>query len=98
MPIMKKTIILLCLLLCLVMPAATGGAISASLSTGVGTPETLSRALELFTLSARSFPDSWVAGDCHARRAQILDALGNSDEAAMERTRAHEHYVAIAEK
>lgn len=62
----------------------------------VGTPEALNQALELFTLSARSFPDSWVAGDCHARRAQILDALGNSDEAAMERTRAREHYVAIA--
>jgi N-acetylmuramoyl-L-alanine amidase len=62
----------------------------------IGTPEALNRALELFTLSAQSFPDSWVAGDCHARRAQILEALGNSDEAAMERIRAREHYVAIA--
>jgi len=63
---------------------------------GVGTPEALNQALELFTLSARSFPDSWVAGDCHARRAQILEALGNSDEAERERIRANEHYVAIA--
>jgi len=61
----------------------------------VGTPEALAEALDLFTLSAQSFPDSWVAGDCHARRAQILEALGNSEEAAVERTRSREHYVAI---
>ncbi len=61
-----------------------------------GTPEALAEALDLFTLSARSFPDSWVAGDCHARRAQILEVFGNSEEAAMERTRAEEHYVAIS--
>jgi N-acetylmuramoyl-L-alanine amidase len=64
----------------------------------LGTPEALNRALELLTLSARSFPDSWVAGDCHARRAQILEALGNSDQAATERIRAREHYVAIEEE
>ncbi len=64
----------------------------------IGTPEALTKALELFTLSARSFPDSWVAGDCHARRAQILEVLGNSEEATMERIRAEEHYVAIAQE
>lgn len=37
---MKKILIILCLLLCLAMPAAAGGTISASLSSGVGTPET----------------------------------------------------------
>jgi N-acetylmuramoyl-L-alanine amidase len=63
-----------------------------------GTPEALKEALDLFTLSARSFPDSWIAGDCHARRAQILDALGNSEEATMERLRAEEHYVAIVQE
>ena len=60
-----------------------------------GTPEALGQALELFTLSARSFPDSWLAGDCHARRAQILDALGRHEEATMERLRAKEHYVSL---
>ena len=63
-----------------------------------GTPEALAEALDLFTLSARSFPDSWVAGDCHARRAEILDALGHTDEAAMERIRSEEHYVALEER
>ncbi len=60
-----------------------------------GTPEALAEALDLLTLSARSFPDSWVAGDCHARRAQILEDFGNSEEAEMERVRAEEHYAAI---
>lgn len=60
-----------------------------------GTPKLLQEALDLFTLSARSFPDSWVAGDCHSRRALILETLGNNEEAAMARTRAKEHYVAI---
>ena len=63
-----------------------------------GTPEAAKEALDLFTLSARSFPDSWVAGDCHARCAQILDALGSSEEATMERLRAEEHYVAIVQE
>lgn len=62
-----------------------------------GTPEALAEALDLLTLSARSFPDSWVAGDCHARRAQILDVFGNSEEAEMERRRAEEHYVPISQ-
>jgi N-acetylmuramoyl-L-alanine amidase len=58
-----------------------------------GTPEALEEALQLLTLSARSFPDSWIAGDCHLRRAQIFDALDRHDEAAMARLRAKEHYV-----
>jgi N-acetylmuramoyl-L-alanine amidase len=58
-------------------------------------PEALEEALQLFTVSARSFPDSWIAGDCHARRAQILEALGRPDEAAMARLRAKEHYVPL---
>jgi len=60
-----------------------------------GTPEALGEALELFTISARSFPDSWIAGDCHARRAQILASLGRPEEAAMALLRAKEHYVAL---
>jgi N-acetylmuramoyl-L-alanine amidase len=61
-----------------------------------GTPEELERALELFTLSARSFPDSWIAHDCHARRAEILESLGHSEEAAMEQLRADEHFVLLS--
>jgi N-acetylmuramoyl-L-alanine amidase len=60
-----------------------------------GMPEALEEALQLFTLSARSFPDSWIAGDCHVRRAQILEPLGRSEEAAMARLRAEEHYVPL---
>jgi len=60
-----------------------------------GTPEALGQALELFTLSARSFPDSWIAADCHLRRAQILEKLGRLEEAAMARLRANEHYVPL---
>ena len=60
-----------------------------------GTTEALDEALHLFTLSARSFPDSWIAGDCHARRAQVLEALGRPEEAEMARLRAEEHYVPL---
>jgi hypothetical protein len=63
-----------------------------------GTPEALEEALQLFTLSARSFPDSWLAGDCHVRRAQIFEALGREDEAAIARLRAQEHYVPLEQE
>jgi N-acetylmuramoyl-L-alanine amidase len=60
-----------------------------------GTPEALEEALELFTVSARSFPDSWIAGDCHVHRAQIFEALNRPEEAAMARLRAKQHYVSL---
>ena len=60
-----------------------------------GDPEALEHALRLFTLSARSFPDSWVAGDCHARRGEILESLGRPEEAAMERLRYQQHYIRV---
>jgi hypothetical protein len=60
-----------------------------------GNREALEEALRLFTLSAQSFPDSWAGGDCHARRAEILEALGRPEEAAMARLRAQEHYVPV---
>ena len=63
-----------------------------------GTPEALEEALHLLTLSARSFPDSWVARDCHARRAEILRALGRVEEATVERLRVEEHYVPLEEE
>ncbi|TDK23042.1 cell wall hydrolase [Luteimonas aestuarii] len=52
------------------------------------------RALALFTESARAFPDSPLAGDAHARRAELLARLGRTDEAAQESARAREHYPA----
>lgn len=63
-----------------------------------GTPEALERALQLLTFSARSFPDSWIAGDCHTRRAQIFETLGRPDEAATARLRAKEHYVSLVQE
>ena len=63
-----------------------------------GTPEALDEALRLFTLSVRSFPDSWLAGDCHRRRAEILEALGRDEEAAAARLRSEEHYASNVER
>lgn len=55
--------------------------------------ENLERAYELFTLSARSFPDSPVAGEAHRYRAKILEILGESEKAALERRRTEEFYI-----
>jgi len=57
--------------------------------------EILRKAFELFTRSVRSFPESPVARDCHLKRAQILEQLGQPAEAAAERRRAEEWYVAL---
>ena len=50
------------------------------------------KAYELFTRSARSFPDSYVAAKCHQYRAAILRKLGKIDEALMEEIRVKEFY------
>jgi len=52
----------------------------------------LQRAYELFIRSARSFPDSYVAGLCHRYRAEILEKFGKTPEAAIERKRVREFY------
>jgi N-acetylmuramoyl-L-alanine amidase len=57
--------------------------------------ETLHKALEIFIHSVRSFPESPVARDCHLKRAQILEQLGQPAEAAAERRRAEEWYVPL---
>ena len=57
--------------------------------------ELLSNALALFTHSARSFPESAVARECHLKRAQILGQLGHPREAALEKKRAQEWYVPL---
>lgn len=60
------------------------------------TPESRAKAYDLLTLSARSFPDSWVAGDCHRSRAELLKRMGKEDEAEQERRRVKEFYVPVA--
>jgi N-acetylmuramoyl-L-alanine amidase len=61
-----------------------------------GDPSSLARANDLLTLSARAFPDSPVAGECHRLRADVLARQGRTAEAATERRRASEHYVEMA--
>lgn len=50
------------------------------------------KAYELFTQSARSFPDSYVAAQCHKFRAVILRKQGKTDEADKEEIRVREFY------
>lgn len=65
-----------------------------------GDPETtnlvkdnLEEALKLFERSARSFPDSWLAGRAHAARAEIMELLGEKEKADTIRMRVKEFYV-----
>lgn len=60
-----------------------------------GNRKSLQQALELFTRSARSFPDSYLAAACHANRAAILQKLGQTDLAKQELTRSREFFVTI---
>lgn len=55
----------------------------------------LRESYELFTRSARSFPDSWVAGQCHQNRAVLLRKLGKAVEAGQEDQRFREYYVSV---
>lgn len=50
-------------------------------------------AYDYFTRSARSFPDSYVAGQNHQHRAELLQRLGQDAEAKQEAIRAAEYYV-----
>ncbi|HEX6643254.1 MAG TPA: N-acetylmuramoyl-L-alanine amidase [Gemmatimonadales bacterium] len=52
----------------------------------------LDRAFELLTRSARTFPDSPVAGEAHRLRARILEARGSRREAEEARRRVRELY------
>ncbi len=58
-----------------------------------GHTETLQHAYDLFTRSAKSFPDSWVAGKCHLYRWKILRLLNKTEEADLERKRVEEYYI-----
>jgi len=53
----------------------------------------LNRAYQFFSRSAKSFPDSYLAGACHQFRAEILKRLDRQEEASIENTRAREFYV-----
>ncbi|MCE6988961.1 N-acetylmuramoyl-L-alanine amidase [Dyadobacter sp. CY323] len=53
----------------------------------------LREAYDLFTRSVRSFPDSYIAAECHKKRAAILNMLGKSLESEQEEQRAKEYYV-----
>lgn len=55
----------------------------------------LEHAYELFTRSARAFPDSYVARDCHLHRAEILAIFGDEAGADLARRRAEEHYATV---
>ena len=52
----------------------------------------LQKAYDLFTQSARSFPDSYVAAKCHKYRAILLRKLGKPDQADQEELRVKEFY------
>lgn len=53
----------------------------------------LNKAYELFTRSVKSFPDSWVAKQCHEYRASILLRMNKTKEAKEEALRAKEFYT-----
>lgn len=55
--------------------------------------ESLQKAYDLFTRSARSFPDSFVAKSCHENRVLILRQLGMTEEAEQEALRVKEFFV-----
>lgn len=58
-----------------------------------GPSRELEHAYELLTRSAKSFPDSNVARECHVLRAQILEEWGRKEEARQEYRRATEFYA-----
>jgi len=60
-----------------------------------GDQASLEEALDLFTRSARAFPDSSVAQQCHRYRVALLVLLGREVEAEVEARRAEEYYVAV---
>ena len=57
----------------------------------------LQKAYDLFTRSAKSFPDSYLARQAHTNRAILLEKLNRPDEAKAERKRVAEYYVNMNE-
>ncbi len=58
-----------------------------------GIADSLDKAYRLFTLSARSFPDSYLARSCHLYRAEILERQEQSAAADTALLRVREYYV-----
>ncbi len=52
----------------------------------------LQKAYDLFSQSAKSFPDSPVAAECHKYRAVLLRKLGKPEQAIQEEKRVREFY------
>lgn len=52
----------------------------------------INKAYDLFTRSAKSFPDSYLAGKCHQYRAILLKKMGNLKAAINEEKRVKEFY------
>lgn len=55
-------------------------------------PMAMEEAMRLLTLSIRSFPDSYLAGNCHQLRVNILLKQGKAKEAEMEAKRISSFY------
>jgi N-acetylmuramoyl-L-alanine amidase len=55
-------------------------------------PDSVALAYALCTRSARSFPDSYLAGRCHAVRARAEEAMGRPDDARLNELRVAEYY------
>jgi len=55
----------------------------------------LHKALKLFTISARSFPDSWLARQAHSYRAKILGETESHDKQQETETRVAEYYIPL---
>ncbi|QRR04264.1 N-acetylmuramoyl-L-alanine amidase [Dyadobacter sandarakinus] len=53
----------------------------------------LNDAYELFTRSVRSFPDSYLAAQCHHQRATLLEKMKKPEEARQEEQRFRQYYV-----
>ena len=53
----------------------------------------LRKAFNLFSRSAKSFPDSYVARECHSNMAELLEKLNEPEKAKKERIRVREFYV-----
>jgi Flp pilus assembly protein TadD len=60
-----------------------------------GDAVSLAQAYERLTASARAFPDSPLAGECHRLRGVILARQGRAEEAERERLRSLEHYPPV---
>lgn len=58
-----------------------------------GQSEHYEEALRLLTLSVKSFPDSYLAGEGHLLRSEVLEKLGRKEEADQEKRRYQYFYV-----